>query len=130
VLTATGVQSEAELPFAGLHQLLRPLPWNTETLPDPQKEALLAAFGRSRMSVPDPFLIALAALELLTDAATRSPLLVLAEDAQWLGSRPAIGRCDSARWTPVDRTARERFQCTVRRSARDNACGTSRRGVG
>jgi DNA-binding CsgD family transcriptional regulator len=84
VLTTTGVQSEAELPFAGLHQLLRPLPWTAEALPGPQREAVLAAFGRSNASVPDPFLIALATLELLADAASRSPLLVLAEDAQWL----------------------------------------------
>jgi DNA-binding CsgD family transcriptional regulator len=84
VLAATGVQSEAELPFAGLHQLLLPLPWMTDTLPGPQKEALLAAFGRSSASAPDPFLIALATLELLADAAAHSPLLVLAEDAQWL----------------------------------------------
>jgi DNA-binding CsgD family transcriptional regulator len=84
VLLATGVQSEAELPFAGLHQLLLPLPWLSDALPGPQKEALLAAFGRSRASAPDPFLIALATLELLADAASQSPLLVLVEDAQWL----------------------------------------------
>jgi hypothetical protein len=80
----TGVQSEAELAFAGLHQLLHALPWNVEALPEPQRQALLAAFGRSRSSVPDPFLIALAALELLADCASHSPLLVVAEDAQWL----------------------------------------------
>jgi hypothetical protein len=56
VLTATGVQSEAELPFAGLDQVLRALPWTAEALPVPQKEAVLAAFGRSTSSVPDPFL--------------------------------------------------------------------------
>jgi DNA-binding CsgD family transcriptional regulator len=84
VLTATGVQSEAELPFAGLHQLLLPLPWLDGALPSPQKEALLAAFGRSRMSAPDPFFIALATLDLLSDASANSPLLVLADDAQWL----------------------------------------------
>jgi DNA-binding CsgD family transcriptional regulator len=84
VLAATGLQSEAELPFAGLHQLLLPLPWMADALPGPQQEALLAAFGRSGVSVPDPFLIALATLELLTDAASHSPLLVLAEDAHWL----------------------------------------------
>jgi DNA-binding CsgD family transcriptional regulator len=84
VLTATGVQSEAELPFAGLHQMLLPLPWTADAVPGPQQEALLVAFGRSRLAAPDPFLIALATLELLADASSHSPLLVLADDAQWL----------------------------------------------
>jgi DNA-binding CsgD family transcriptional regulator len=105
VLTATGVQSEAELPFAGLHQLLRPLPWTAEALPAPQQEAVLAAFGRSRESVPDPFLIALATLDLLADAtAARSPLLVVADDAQWLDRPTASALTFVARrvqWDPI-----------------------------
>lgn len=84
VLTATGVQSEAELPFAGLHQLTRAVPWDVESLPGPQREAVLAAFGETGNATPDRFLIALATLDLLAEAAGRSPLLIVAEDAQWL----------------------------------------------
>lgn len=85
VLRATGVQSEAELPFAGLHQLLLPLLSGLDKLPSRQREALLAAFGMSEMlDAPDRFLIGLAVLELLSDAAEYAPVLVLADDAQWL----------------------------------------------
>lgn len=84
VLIATGVQSEAELPFAGLHQLTQSLPWSPEALPGPQRNAVLAAFGETTSTGPDLFLIALATLGFLADAAARQPLLVIAEDAQWL----------------------------------------------
>ncbi len=84
VLTAAGVQSEAHLPFAGLHQLLQPLLGDLEGLPGPHRTAIEAAFGMSEGVTPNPFLIALATLELLGEAAARSPLLILAEDAQWL----------------------------------------------
>lgn len=90
ILTATGVQSEAELPFAGLHQLTRALHAGVDALPSPQREAMLAAFGRTSSATPDLFLIALATLDLLADAAVHSPLLVIVEDAQWL-DRPT---CD------------------------------------
>ena len=84
VLTATGVQSETHLPFAGLHQLLRPIITDADGLPVRQRVALLAAFGMTDAAAPDRFLIALAALELLADTAARAPLLVVVEDAQWL----------------------------------------------
>jgi len=88
VLTTVGVQSEAQLPFAGLHQLLRPIIAGAEGLPARQRVALLAAFGMADAAAPDLFLIALAALELLADTAARSPLLLIVEDAQWL-DRPS-----------------------------------------
>ena len=84
VLTAIGVQSEAHLPFAGLHQLLRPIIAGAEGLPVRQRVALLTAFGMTEVAAPDRFLIALAALELLADTAARAPLLLIVEDAQWL----------------------------------------------
>lgn len=89
VLLTTGVQSEAELPFAGLHQLVRPVLGMTERLPAPQQTALLAAFGMTEAEAPDRFLIALAVLELLSDAAQRAPLLVVVDDAQWLDQSTA-----------------------------------------
>jgi DNA-binding CsgD family transcriptional regulator len=84
VLSAIGVQAETQLPFAGLHQLLRPLLSHANKLPGPQHEALDSAFGVSEAKAPNLFLIALATLELLSDAAEQVPLLVIVEDAQWL----------------------------------------------
>ena len=59
VLTTEGVQSEAHLPFAGLHQLLRPILAGVEALPPPQRDAIRSAFGMSIAAAPELFLIAL-----------------------------------------------------------------------
>ena len=84
VLSAAGVQSEAHLPFAGLHQLVRPLRFRAAGLPAAQRAALDAAFGLGQEPAPERFQIAMAVLDLLGEVATDAPLLVLAEDAQWL----------------------------------------------
>src|SRR5215211_4290241 len=67
VLRATGVQSEMELAFAGLHQLLAPLLDRVQGLPSSQRDALRAVFGLSPVSAPDRFFVGLAALSLLSD---------------------------------------------------------------
>jgi DNA-binding CsgD family transcriptional regulator len=84
VLTTTGLQSEARLPFAGLHQLLRPVLAEVEHLPGPQGQAVEAAFGISDSAAPDFFMIALGTLSLLSERARRSPLLLVVDDGQWL----------------------------------------------
>jgi DNA-binding CsgD family transcriptional regulator len=84
VLRTAGAQSETGLPFAGLHQLLRPVLPRLDQLPGPQHDALSAAFGELDVAAPDPFLIALAALNLLASAAERGPLLLVGDEAQWL----------------------------------------------
>ncbi|GAA4905829.1 DNA-binding CsgD family transcriptional regulator [Nonomuraea thailandensis] len=84
VSTASGVQSETHLPFAGLHQLLRPMLGAAGQLPARQREALLGAFGMSEAGDPEPFLVALAVLNLLGDTATDRPLLIVVDDVQWL----------------------------------------------
>jgi DNA-binding CsgD family transcriptional regulator len=84
VLATTGVESEAHLPFAGLHQLLRPALARLDRLPEPQRAAVQAAFGMTDAAAPDFFLIALAALDLLSDMAASRPLLLVVEDAHWL----------------------------------------------
>jgi predicted ATPase len=81
---APGVQSEMELAFAGLHQLLTPMLDRLQLLPGPQREALATAFGLSSGSAPDRFLVGLATLSLLADVAEEHPLLCLVDDAQWL----------------------------------------------
>jgi DNA-binding CsgD family transcriptional regulator len=81
---AEGVESEMELPFAGLHLLCSSLLNHLERLPLPQREALGTAFGLSSGARPDRFLISLATLSLLSEAAEEAPLLCLVDDAQWL----------------------------------------------
>jgi DNA-binding CsgD family transcriptional regulator/tetratricopeptide (TPR) repeat protein len=81
---AVGVQSEMELAFAGVHQLLTPMLDRLERLPGPQGEALRTAFGLSSGSAPDRFLVGLATLSLLADVAEEYPLVCLVDDAQWL----------------------------------------------
>jgi ATP/maltotriose-dependent transcriptional regulator MalT len=80
----TGVEAEMELAFAGLHQLLAPMLGRLERLPGPQGEALRTAFGLEAGQAPDRFLVGLAVLSLLADAAAEHPLLCLVDDAQWL----------------------------------------------
>lgn len=89
VLTTAGVQSEAQLPFAGLHQLLRPVRGRTSELHDVQRAALDAAFGLTHETAPERFRIAMAALDLLSDVAGDAPLLLVVEDAHWL-DRPTM----------------------------------------
>jgi DNA-binding CsgD family transcriptional regulator len=84
VLTATGVQSEARLPFAGLHQLLRPVRGRAAELPAAQRAALDAAFGLTPEVAPEHYRIAMAALDLVAEVASDAPLLLIAEDTQWL----------------------------------------------
>jgi DNA-binding CsgD family transcriptional regulator len=89
VLHAVGVESEMELPFAGLHQLCAALLDGRERLPPPQREALATAFGLSSGARPDRFLVGLALLSLLSDGADEEPLLCLIDDAQWLDQSSA-----------------------------------------
>jgi predicted ATPase len=84
VLSTTGVQSEAHLPFAGLHQLLRPVRGRAGELREAQRAALDAAFGLTDDPAPGHFRVAMAALDLLSDVATDTPLLLIVEDAHWL----------------------------------------------
>jgi hypothetical protein len=84
VLSATGVQSEARLAFSGLHQLLRPVKDRAADLIPAQREALDAAFGLTDGPAPEHFRIAMAALDLLSEVAGDTPLLLIAEDAHWL----------------------------------------------
>jgi len=79
-----GVESEMELVFAGLHQLCAPLLDRLERLPAPQRDALGTAFGLRSGAAPDRFLVGLAVLTLLSEAAGDRPLLCLVDDAQWL----------------------------------------------
>jgi tetratricopeptide (TPR) repeat protein len=85
VLSVTGRESESNLAFAGLHQLLRPVLSSALSLPGRQAQALLGALGLAAdPSAPDPLLIGVAVLTLLSDLSERAPVLVVADDAHWL----------------------------------------------
>ena len=84
VVQLTGVAAEMELPFAGIHQLCAPVIDRLDALPQPQQDALRVALGLASGQVPDPFLVGLAVLGLLSAVAEERPLLCLVEDAQWL----------------------------------------------
>jgi hypothetical protein len=105
VLRATGVGGEMELDYAALQQLCSPLLELIERLPDPQRDALGVAFGLSAGQAPSPFLVGLAALSLLSDAAEQQPLLCVVDDAQWLDGASARALAFVARRLRAERIA-------------------------
>src|SRR6266508_391475 len=85
VLAATGRESESQLAFAGLHGLLRPVLDRVAGLPGRQAAALRGALGLAPGPVgPDRLLTGMAVLTLLSDLSEQAPVLVIADDAQWL----------------------------------------------
>ena len=89
VARASGVESELELPFAGLHQLCTPMLSSLAGLPGPQRDALGTVFGLSTGEAPDRLLVGLAVLGLLSEVAEERPLVCLVDDAQWLDQASA-----------------------------------------
>jgi len=83
-LRAAGNSPETGMAMAGLYQLLQPLLHLAHLIPEPRQAALRVAFGVTAGPPPEPFALAAATLDLLTDAAAGEPLLVVAEDLQWL----------------------------------------------
>jgi ATP/maltotriose-dependent transcriptional regulator MalT len=89
VLTARGIESESELPFAALHQLLRPALRHLDQLPPPQAAALRAALGLAEGGGEERFLAFAACLSLLSELAEQRPVLCLIDDAHWLDEASA-----------------------------------------
>ena len=89
VLRGTGIESESELAFAALHQILRPVLDRVDRLPAPQAAALRAAFALSEERVEGRFRISLAVLGLLSEVSEERPVLCLVDDAQWLDQASA-----------------------------------------
>ena len=89
VVSAVGVESETQFAYGALHQLCSPLLDHAAALPEPQHTALGVALGQQGGSVPDRFLVGLAALNLLAEVAEEGPLLCLIDDAQWLDEASA-----------------------------------------
>src|SRR5271156_3953674 len=84
ILRAVGNSPETGMAMAGLYQLLQPLLPLAHLIPAPRQAALRVAFGITAGAPPEPFALAAATLDLLADAAAGQPLLVVAEDLQWL----------------------------------------------
>ena len=105
VLRTQGIESEAPLPFAALHRLLRPVLDTLEKLPAPQARALRAAFGQEDVAAVEPFLVALATLSILTAAAEETPVLCVVDDAQWLDQATADAVLVASRRLGADRVA-------------------------
>ena len=97
VVRAAGVESEMELPYAGLQQLSVSMLDHLEHLPQPQANALRTAFGLIEGSAPDRFLVGLAVLSLLSEAAAQRPLVCLVDDCQWLDRASAQALAFAAR---------------------------------
>jgi hypothetical protein len=90
VSRAAGSEYEMELAYAGLHQLCAPMLDLRERLPGPQRDALETAFGLSAKPPPDRFVVGLAVLGLLSEAAEAQPLICVIDDAQWLDKASAL----------------------------------------
>jgi DNA-binding CsgD family transcriptional regulator len=84
ILRTVGNSPETGMAMAGLYQLLAPVLHLAHLIPEPRQAALRVAFGITAGAPPEPFVLAAATLDLLTDAAADQPLLVVAEDLQWL----------------------------------------------
>jgi DNA-binding CsgD family transcriptional regulator len=97
VARAAGVESEMELAFAALHQLCGPMLDRLDRLPGPQRAALGTAFGLEAGPPPDRFLVGLAVLSLLSEAAAERPLACVVDDAQWLDRASAQALAFAAR---------------------------------
>ncbi|HSB87114.1 MAG TPA: ATP-binding protein, partial [Ilumatobacteraceae bacterium] len=89
ILRVAGVESEMAFGYAGVHQLVGPILDHIGALADPQRDALDAALGRVEHPEFDPFIVALAVLSLLAEAALAQPVLIVVDDAQWLDDESA-----------------------------------------
>ena len=105
VLRARGVEAEAELPFAGLLELLRPVLDRLDDIPERQAAALRGALGIAPPVDADRFLIGAATLSLLAAAAEDAPLLCLVDDAHWLDQGSAEALVFAARRLEDERIA-------------------------
>jgi DNA-binding CsgD family transcriptional regulator len=102
VIRATGIEAEADLPFAALHLLLRPVLDRIDGLPQPQRLALAGVFGQGPATPSDRFLVGLAVLSLLAEVADDRPLLCVVDDAHWLDRASADALLFAARRLETD----------------------------
>ncbi|MDN5766891.1 MAG: AAA family ATPase [Humibacillus sp.] len=104
VLRTSGIESESPLAFAALHRLLRPAMRHVHALPTPQARALRRAFGEEDGD-GERFLVFLAALSLLAEAAEDAPVLAVVDDAHWLDDASIAALLFVARRLQAERVA-------------------------
>jgi DNA-binding CsgD family transcriptional regulator len=97
VLRTVGIAAESDLPFAGIHGLLRPVIGHLDELPSTQAAALAGALGLAPSAGADRFLVSTAVLGLLAAAAETAPVLCVIDDAQWLDRSSADALVFAAR---------------------------------
>lgn len=122
VLRVTGVESEAQLPFAGLHALLCPALDQIGALPERQAVALRGALGMAEAAVADRFLVGLGVLSLIAELAEERPVLLVVDDAQWVDRASADALVFAARRLHAERAA-------VLAAARDDPPGVGLPGL-
>jgi DNA-binding CsgD family transcriptional regulator len=105
VLVAAGVESESEVPFSGLSQLLHPVVDLLKRIPARQGDALAGALALGPPSPGDPFTIYAGSLSLLTSAAEESPILAVLDDAHWLDASSQAAIAFTARRLHAERIA-------------------------
>src|SRR5437870_10477749 len=105
VARTVGVEGEMELAFAALQQLCSPTLDRMDRLPEPQRAALDVALGLSAGRPPNSFLVGLAVLGLLSEAAEDQPLLCVVDDAQWLDQASAAALAFVARRVVAEKVA-------------------------
>ena len=97
VLSARGIESESEIPFSGLSELLRPLLARIRGLPDRQAAALAGALALGPPTGDDPFAVAAATLSLIAAAAADGPVVAVVDDLQWVDTSSAEALLFAAR---------------------------------
>jgi DNA-binding CsgD family transcriptional regulator/tetratricopeptide (TPR) repeat protein len=105
VLRCVGIEAEHELPFAGMHQLVRPCLELVDRLPAPQAGALRGALGLSFDAISDRFLVSVGLLSLLAETCDERPVLCCVDDAQWLDRPSAEALVFAARRFQAERIA-------------------------
>ncbi|KWX66003.1 LuxR family transcriptional regulator [Mycobacterium sp. NAZ190054] len=103
VARVTGVESETEFAYAALHHLCVPFSEHLDRIPDRQRDALATAFGRRQGATPDPFLVGLAALNVVSESAQQGPVLLLVDDQQWLDRASSLATAFVARRLAAER---------------------------
>lgn len=105
VLRVTGVEAEADLAFAGIYGLLRPVVGKLDELPATQAAAVAGALGLAPSTGADRFLVSAGVLGLLAAAAEDGPILCAVDDAQWLDRPSADALVFAARRLRAERVA-------------------------
>ncbi|MBB4699591.1 ATP-binding protein [Sphaerisporangium siamense] len=105
VLRTTGVESESDLAFAALHQVLWPVTGSLGALPEPQSLAVRAALGLAAGGAGDRFLLGAGVLSLLAEAATPEGLICVVDDFQWVDRASADALLFAARRLGTERVA-------------------------